>query len=499
MTAALKSFCHFRDGTPTTSECESPNMSRILFVVITVGMISQIGLGAVPGDEFEEPVSALNAANDIEWAEMTVRILDPEGNPVSGASVLPWALRAGRGHGLWLESMYGAPCRTTTDLDGETVVVFPHSVNRGEPTPVVQVSVKVSHSDFCEKVAHIDVPGGEVTMERGHQLRIAGVAVGSGQPLSDCHLMIENSESAEPEFTRQPNGWLQSLPIREERQTYIVVHLAPGKQPEFSAPATWSLDDPATLEAKVEVHPGVRLKGKLSDNVKRPIVRGHVLVWCGSQVNAAGLDPNKRARPIWWIESVPIAKDGSFEFAALPPQMIGQFYAFANNFISAQPLEEDFEFCCDWFAENNRQMNNIFRYGQVHLLEGTELEVTIGMEPAGEVRVKCLDEDGRPVAGVEVMSWPNQYMVGGGSTIFCGFDRASSTVERLRKPGPRNWFSNLYREKTNAEGEATLRNLPPGHQPIAAHGSVWQSDQNEDVEIEADTTTEIELTLHRKD
>ena len=36
------------------------------------------------------PSARLQAANNDEWAQMTVKIVDPEGMPIVGAKVRPW-------------------------------------------------------------------------------------------------------------------------------------------------------------------------------------------------------------------------------------------------------------------------------------------------------------------------------------------------------------------------------------------------------------------------
>jgi protocatechuate 3,4-dioxygenase beta subunit len=474
----------------------------ILVIVVTFGCIeSPAGLAesqSIPA------VSALRAANDIVWSQLTIRVLDPDGNPVAGATVRPWAYRAGRAHGVWNETNYGAPRRTFSDSNGETVVDYPESVAwEGERMELVsQVSLHISHPDFCANSPHIDVGRdvSEITLVRGVRLRFAGVEPGRDRPLSHCHVMLESGESDEPEFVTQSDGWLRSVPVHEDRQVYLVVRAVPGEHPQFSEPQSWTPDVPASREAKVEVRPGVRVIGKVSDNVKRPIERGHVLAWCGCQVAEGARLANRHGRPIWWREVAPIARDGSFEFPSLPPGFMAQFYAFANDSISAQPTDEEYEACCEWFGAANRNMNDRFRNGQVLELVGASSEITIQMEPAGLVRVKCIDKDGQPVSGATVTTWPNQFMVGGGSTVFCDFDTSNSTLERLRNPKPWTWpQGGLFSLNSNDRGEVAFRNMPRGKQSIIVFDDRWVSDDDQTVDVEANETAEIELVLRPKE
>ena len=242
----------------------------------------------------------------------------------------------------------------------------------------------------------MNVPTGDqqqpntISLESGFKLKFAGVESDSDRPLSHCHLLLENANSSGPDFVEQPDGWLVSDPIKSKRRWFRIVHVPPDRPPQFSKPQAWLPDDPASREGLVVVKPGVRVLGKISDDVPRPITRGYVCCRCGSPV-PRDEDGNQQqgVRPIFWLDWAPIAKDGTFEFRSLPAGFLGQFYAFANDSISAQPSEEAYETCCNWFGVPNRERNGRFRYGQVLRMVDEKSELKIEMESAGQVRLKC--------------------------------------------------------------------------------------------------------------
>lgn len=449
------------------------------------------------GDDDEFAASALKAVNDIEWAEMSVTVVDPDGQPVVGAKVRPRALRAGNGHGWWGKDNYGAPQKTFTDADGNANVVFPKSVKDFERHRVVQVSLFISHADFCTKSAHVDVPTPpnvpQVTLERGFRLRVAGVAPGSDRPLPHCHVMLENAETDEDEFVQAEDGWLKSIPVGAGGRWFRVIHTPPGEAPQFSKPIAWNPDDPASREVTIEVRPGVRVVGTISKDVERPIERGHVVVWCGSPSHQQPANQQQRHQPIWWIDTVPVEADGTFEFSSLPSGYMAQFYAIANDWISAQPTDEAFETCCKWFGEQNRQRHNFFRNGQILRLAGRETQITIEMELAGRVKVKCVDPQGHPLRRVHVSSWPNQHMIGGGSTVFC---TARSSLDRLLGDRDFDWATrNPFGAETDENGEALIRNLPAGQQSLHAGNEFWICPPEQKVNSDPEKITEITLKL----
>ena len=481
-------------------------MFRITLLVITTLMDGCIGGQSLwAGDvEDDSAVSALKAVNDIAWSKMVVKVVDADGKPVEGAVVRPWALQAGNGGGLWTDAAYGAPKRTRTDAEGQTEVVFPQASKWGDSPVVVSVSVFVSHGEFCTKSAHVDVPKGEpphvptVTLERGVRLRIAGVEPGSDRPLSHCHVLLEGTETDEPEFVTEPDGWVRSIPIHENRRWFRVVRVPPGEPPQFSKALAWTPDDPGSREVRAEVRPGVRVLGKVSDEVPRPIVRGHVVAWCGSPARREEAGGERvKTEPIWWIETVPIREDGSFEFPSLPSGYLAQIYAWANDSISSQPTDEAYKICCDWFAadDHERQRSQVFRYGQVLRLVGTKSQITLNMEPAGQVRVKCVDAAGRPLPRVHVGAGPNQYMVGCGSTYFC---TRQSSLDGLKGKLYRDWLNdNPFSAETDANGEALIRNLPSGHQSFHAGSHLWMSKQEHGAEAKAGETVEVTVVLEK--
>lgn len=460
----------------------------LLFVVACLSSIAH-------ADEEEVIASAIRPANDVEWCTVTVQVVDAEGAPLEGATVRPWALRSGGGHGLWRDSI-GAPRETATDRDGRTGVVYPKELPwRNVENPVVAVSIVVKHPEFVARNIHLNVIPDSVDVQKlvlkpGIRLRLAGVEPGTDKPLEHCYLSMENADVGEHEFVREANGWLRSTPISEDRRWFRVIHAAPGKPPRFSQLLAWTPDDPATRERLVEVRAGTRVEGKISDDVPRPIERGHVVAICGSpkRTEDQGI---RNWQPLAWEETVPINADGSFVFESLPSGYLVQLFAMANNYISAQPSDESFEICCKWFGANPRK-SRVFRYGQVLRLTGSTTEMTLEMEPAGEVRVKCVDPDGQPLRGVPVGCSPNQYEVGFGSTIFC--QKSSSLSGLLKSPAVQE--SSSYWAKTGSDGVATIRNLPAGNYSFGVGGPVWTS-----VKARADSVpdrpTELVLTLRR--
>ena len=202
-----------------------------------------------------------------------------------------------------------------------------------------------------------------------------------------------------------------------------------------------------------------------------------------------------RSSPIWWRETVSIRNDGTFEFPSLPAGYLAQFFAIADDYVSSQPTDDAYEKCVNWFNETERGRHLSFRYGQVLRLVGKQQNLVLDMEQAGRVQVKCVDQQGHPLNGIKVASWPNQYIVGAGATIFCEF---RSSVNQLRGW---DWFrsrdSNPYQVLTNANGEATLLSMPKGQRGLVTDDPFWKCQADLNVNVTAGKTETVLLELER--
>ena len=90
------------------------------------------------------------------------------------------------------------------------------------------------------------------------------------------------------------------------------------------------------------------------------------------------------------------------------------------------------------------------------------------MSQAGQIEVEVLGPDGKPLAGADVSTWPNQVMTLGGSTLLGECFKTINTIETQITgiQGPAlDWNRpGRYIQKTNEQGKAILREIPLKHQ-----------------------------------
>gem|GEM_PF-2905540 len=442
--------------------------TALLLVRSTVGMAT---------DESVLPASALRPINDFDWTQMPIKVVDPDGKAIAGAQIRFTALGADGGYGWWNDSLHGIPPIAITDDNGLASVFLPNTIHPLEKHLVKSGTFEVKHPDFCANSAHLDFQRNEVVpevpLQHGIRLRIAGVLPGTEQPLPHCHALLEGNDAGGAEFFSDKKGWLNSVTISPTRRWFRVVYRPPGEPIQFSRLQSW---DPARerQEYRVDVQPGVRVVGKMPDTIPRPISRGRIVVCSGSVPRGDDGDGQAKSTPVWWDDIATIQPDGRFEFPSLPAGHVAQVFAYADDWVSAQPSDEAFESLCKWYPDDGRKNRpGWFRFGQVLRLVGKSQLLELKMEQAGTVKVHCMDANQQPVQGIVVSFWPNQIVMGGRGGIFCEYN---STLDRLA--GRQAWDafrSNPFRGESDSAGIAIVRSVPADNQSIHVGTELWTS------------------------
>jgi hypothetical protein len=402
------------------------------------------------------PPGALACAGDtVGVARVVVR--DQLGMPIHNAVVQPYAVRAtgdGVSHFLWPEEEFGAPAATTTDEEGRATISYPLRIPG--VGPVREIWSKVNADGYVGIDLHGSLTGEELVaaLQKGDRARISAVDL-AGVPVTDFGIAF-------PRVSWRPTVW------RLDDQGYRGSgSLQPGNwqimavQPRGSEPAWFS--DLITVRVRekqafrlsgLKLSPGAVLKGKLGDNVPRPVVDGYVIAAVApkpAESTYSDVNPS-----LVWHDKAPIADDGTFEFPSIPRSGVVQLIALCDGFISASiPM-----------VQRNELQAPI--EGQYFTVDGPLIEPTVQMMPTGTLEVRCVNRDGEPLAGIEVYSWPNQRGLLSGSTYLGSvypslLEIQAQLQNRIESVSPQEYLQeHRFRAVTDNTGTAVLRNLPIG-------------------------------------
>lgn len=471
-------------------------ISMVLLIILVIRLLSR---GEVLAEAESQP-NAVEAKTDVPWVTMNVRVVDPDGRPVDNATVRPCGFRTPAAVARKMD-----PRPVKTNAEGMATVQFPKSVFWTDWQPLLEVHLVTTHPNYCNQKFILKVPEvpdeivHELKVRRGIRIRVGGFEAGQDQPLKHCHVLLENRDTDEPDFVELEDGWLQSAPLPEERRWFRLVQGSEDGSLRFSHHSAWDPNDGADQVVRLDVRPGVRLAGQLSENVVRPITHGRVVVWCAPPHRPGAQKPAEPTESSWWIDTTPIAADGTFEFRSLPNGYIAQCYAVANDAISSAPSHQAIEQCSRWldvpFA-NQEWSDREPRSGQIVRLTSKSNELKLQMEPAATACVRIIDVQGKPLAGIGAHSCPVQTVIGltlRNSAVFCY--RRSTLEELLGTYEPSLRTNTPYSAVTDADGRATLHNLPPGVHRIFAVKGALTNGQGQECLFQGGKISDVIVTL----
>ncbi len=418
-------------------------MKPILFFLL----ILQANLGALAQSEIDFT----------KMAELVVQVVDEQDQPISSATVHPYAMRGaeGGGHGYWNEALIGPPKTVVSNEAGHAVIKYPvHIGSATDPLTTNLVTFQVQHTDFVQQVVHFNLgpEAAKVTMKAGCEVQLSAIDP-SGKPVPKFAVMMAGPLSPSYWADDGQGGRRTRSASDGAWQTMIV-------KPQVDGPTLFSGVLPLRVQPdqdvkirNVKLLPGTKIRGVLADNVPRPVKNGYVIAT--SAPKPAENSYAKKDPSLTWHDWTTIDEDGTFELASIPRggelQMIG--------------------ICDGWLASTNiPEAQGHFIMGQLFQLDKDkpQIDLSLEMEQTGSLELTVMQPDGSPLNDGEVSSWPNQLYLKGGSTLLGQRFRTLPLAERQLLPVAEQ--SRPVREKDRklpyqgkvVNGKVTLTGLPIG-------------------------------------
>ena len=387
-------------------------------------------------------------------ADLRVRVVRDDGEPIAGAQVTPYAMRAkenANGHGYWNDDLIGPPKAVATGEDGYATVRYP--VNIGQPSnprTTGLVSLQVHHPDYVSMTVHFTLgpDAAVVTLKVGCEVALTAVDA-RGQKIEDFAVLMAGPQAPELWAKTDDGGRRTRAATDGSWQTMLVKTQADGPT-LFSGLMPLRVRPKQAVQIReVRLTPGAVLTGMLSNNVPRPIANGHVLL--GSAPKPANDSWNEEEPSLVWYDWTPIQPDGGFRFGSIPRGGIVQLLAVCDGWVATTDFEE---------------AGQHFVMGQSFEVNDDSNEVLVQMEPTGVLDVTVVDEQGQPVTEGSLSSWPNQKLLLGGSTLLGERFRTADFVERQLHPAKESpnrpsWKRGFpFQAKLDSEGKVRLTGIP---------------------------------------
>lgn len=402
-----------------------------------------------------------------------IEVVDAGGKPIPGATVKPYALRpkpAGgqSGHYLWTKDRYDiSPEPVVTDEAGKATVPYPTFVVERVETGKITVSINHPEyiSDTQDIVVSTDPPSGApwkvrmnfvidrlksgtvvtrpdpIVLERGELLILKPEE--TLESVTELYAQTSSEGGHDNDFwNRSQAGVVMSRKHAPGVHAVRLIGLNEDNELMFSETVDVTIKQGVTNSVSLALKPARTVRGKLSENVPRPIVNGRVV---------ADIVPTRRAyrdRPPRWHTWTKVNENGSFEMSSLPVGDL-EIIALCNGFISVNGPAQ--------------RRSSTMGYPQKHIIGTDDLDIVIDMEPTAQLEVTVFDDNGRLLEGARVSTWPNIRWGNWASTIFCS--DLYNTIDRLRQVRedqdvfPRDIPADFF-GISDANGVAVLSNVP---------------------------------------
>ncbi len=411
-----------------------------LSVVFIGCLVCQIGSVAAWQEKDKKPP----AKNPIAVGTRDLRIVDAGGKPVEGVRVDGWLLN----EKFFWQSDLLPRVPAITDKDGLAKLEYPKSL--GAELVVESVKCNVSHVDFLNKEVVVPVLGKndepfEVKLEPGIELTIRAIDE-EGKPIKSPYAVLMSRVQAVIPWKRPAPDVVQCRSLQDGMSQIMLVQPKPDGKHLFSDVTLQAFNKASqpTVELKgVQLLPGTELKGKLSDQVPRPVKDGWVT--CVSIPLPAGDTWDQKLPSLLYYTGVKIEADGTFVFASLPSTGTVQLLATCDGWVGLQDKTQPFV------------------VGETFEVEDTSQEIVLQMESTFDAKIRIIDSKGQPVEGVSVHCSPNQLYRKGGSTLLGERFTSSDVIDAqlsAEVKSARDVNMGRYSGVSDAQGFVTIRNLP---------------------------------------
>ena len=396
----------------------------------------------------------------VETATLLIEVVDEQGVVVPNAWLTPIGLRSVESppqYYLWPRDNVGDPVVQSTDLEGTATIVYPRKYGHpGQWNTTAKIMLSVRHPDFNSCKVEIDVfaERGIVNMTSGPELAFSAVN-DDGDEVTGFGAITAGRRHA-PMWRSDEVGVLRSRGVPTgARPTMLVLPSEDGRH-LFSKvlPLRVRIGQSLRLRHIVLSH-GIRIRGRLSDNVPRQLKLVEWIAWC---LPKPGASENDIANPsLTWGDTVPIADDGSFEFPSLPTSGKIQFVAI----------------CRGWVIQDRGKRVPPGGFKKGRLVSVKDLKprdrrvdnLVLAMEPTGSLEVTVIQPDGSPLPGADVSTSPYMGLEMSGAAILGAPRRGVDDIRnQFAPPRQHNDYradqQERYRRVTDERGRVILHDIP---------------------------------------
>ena len=407
-------------------------------------------------------------ATPVEFKETLVVVQDQDGKPIEGATVLPDGFRVKGLHGAdayhWGPKQFGGPVKALTDHEGKAYVKYPVMGIPEEKELTGQLIFSVLHPEYATvrlQEYSVDSPEKPIQMTRGIHLQISGYLGADHQPVME---LVPNlsEEGVHPEdWQKKDNGVLAYHKLSPGGHLLQLMGRLPSGEIVYSEGFAFTAEQGRDYNFALEMKPGIRLEGRIDDQVLRPVKHGRVLISVRPKEFPAWLVPEdagdlfrKYGYFHFWKSYRPINEDGSFVFESIPPGEV-DVIVHGDGFVSKSIGQVQNRIPVNAKSQATKLVDGpAIGIPQPFPLVAPTTKIEVVTEPTATLQLTAKTKWGKPVEGATAYLNPNILRM---QTGIFGQVRVSNE-EPFRTP---ETLPNVpYSATTDKNGFAVIRNVP---------------------------------------
>lgn len=406
-----------------------------------------------------------------EVPPLELKFVDAYGKAVEGAKVHQGTLVFEKNTGLSI-----ATGKLKDNLGGEAIskadgslVVPIRDFGLGN---LLRFRLHATHEEFADFEDWIQVnplEPNEITLSRGMRIAMTAVDAATEQPIQDnIYAIAEQKDVEEPvDWKSNGRGMLVSNLLKTSDRRVRFVQIVNGNAVRFSEPIdVKQKEGQRAFLNKVPMYASLEIRGRLSDDVQRPVVDGLVVVcvaWPDAD-EAAEYGPAGH-----WLAHVKVAADGTFLLSGVPSGAWLQVIASCDGWFNQAA---DVEMRRKAYDRENKLLNIDESILPWIVTMDEVRDIVVPMQKTSSTTIGAIDSEGEPIQGVKVVCNRSQrfFHASWGSREFgveystCKQLIAARRNDAKRPYAPRSTMS--FEAKTNQEGLAMFSGLP-GNQILA--------------------------------
>jgi len=465
------------------------------------------------GCEFTSSKPESAKTGPMAFKEVSVVVQDTDGQPIEGATVLPTGFRVKGAHAAdaygWRTNLFGPPVAAVTDREGEARVKYPVEGIPEEKEVTGVLTFRVSHPEYATLYSQeysVDRREQPVRMTRGLHLAVSGYFGDEHQAVTDLVANLSRDYLRPEEWLKATNGGLAFHKLSPGGHLLQLMGRLPSGEIVYSECLAFYIEPPAAtnssawrllnfpegtdlsggygvhatndlgagptngfefivgagheLKVALNMKSGVRLEGRLDDQVPRPVTNGRVLISVRPKELPAGLIPedmgdlyDKYGEFHGWHSYRPIAADGSFVFEAIPPGEV-DVVVHGDGFVSKSIGQIQNRIVDARTHTNTLVAGPSIGIPQPFALTNPVTRIEVVTEASATLELTAKTKGGKPIAGAAVYLNPNVIRMGNG--IFGLMSDSSEAPFRTIPSLPKLSYS----ATTDTNGVAIVRNVP---------------------------------------